>query len=160
MGPLPLSNIQGMGIAMCILFRTLDKGRYQNTLQYESVRKMRSVFSNVWHASRNTLTTSLLARDVRETYVISSPVYSLWFERFMISIHKHMGDEVRQGKVITLEVTHRLIEGLEEEYLEAGFDDEREALVDMSVFVLASLLAALRGEETLKISLGGHEGLL
>ena len=65
-----------------------------------------------------------------------------------------MGDEVRQGKAIILEVTHRLIEELGEEYLEAGSDDERKALADMSVFVLASLLAALRGEETLKISLG------
>ena len=71
-----------------------------------------------------------------------------------------MGDEVRQGKAIILEVTHRLMEELGEEYLEAGYDDERKALADMSVFVLASLLAALRGEDTLKISLGNTRDYL
>ena len=71
--PFPLSDTQGMGIAVSILLRSLNKGRYQNTFQYESVRKMRSVFLNVWHVSCNTLTTSVLARDVRKTYVTSCP---------------------------------------------------------------------------------------
>ena len=154
MGPFPLTDTQGMGIAVSILLRSLDKGRYQNTLQYESVRKMRSAFSNVWHASCNTLTTSVLARDVRKTYVTSCPAYSLWFERFMIGMHKRMGDEVRQDKAVTLAVIHKLMEGLEEEYLGSRTEEERGELADMSVFILASFLAALRGEETLKISLG------
>ena len=154
MGPFPLTDTQGMGIAVSVLMRSLDKGRYQNTLQYESVRKMRSAFSNVWHASCNTLTTSVLARDIRKTYVTSCPAYSLWFERFMIGMHKRMGDEVRQDKAITLEVIHKLMEGLEEEFLGSRSNEERSALADMAVFSLASFLAALRGEETLKISLG------
>ena len=44
MNPSPLKDTQGTGIAVCILIRSLNKGRYQNTLQYESVRKIRSNF--------------------------------------------------------------------------------------------------------------------
>ena len=139
---------------MCILLRSLDKGRYQNTLQYESVRKMWSTFSNVWHTSSKNLTTSVLARDVRKIYVNSCPAYSLWFERFMIGMHKRMGDELRQDKGVTLEVIHRVMEGLEDEHVETKNDEEKRSLADIAVFVLVSFLAALRGEETLKISLG------
>ena len=40
MGPFPVQDSQGMGIAVYTLKRSLGKGRYQSTLQYESVRKM------------------------------------------------------------------------------------------------------------------------
>ena len=47
MGLFALKDTQGVGIAVCILIRSLDKGRQQSTLQYESVRKLRSTYSNV-----------------------------------------------------------------------------------------------------------------
>ena len=36
-----------MGIAVCMLQRSVDKDIYQPTLQFETVRKMRSAYSNV-----------------------------------------------------------------------------------------------------------------
>jgi len=48
----------------------------------------------------------------------------------MIGMHKRLRDEVRQNKVVTLEMVHKLMEGLEEEYLEAGTDEERRDLAD------------------------------
>lgn len=143
-----------MGIAVYTLKRSLDKGRYQSTLQYESVRKMRSAYSNIWYASKLTLTTSVMARDVRKKYITSCHFYSLWFERFMVSMHKRMGDEVHQDKAITLDVVHRLVEGLELEYLNSPNNLDKQNFVDMTVFILASFLAGLRGEETLKLVLG------
>ena len=104
MGPFLLKDNLGMGLAVGMLIRSLDKGRYQSTLQFESVRKMRSVFSNMWHASKFTLTTSVMANDIRKTYVTSCPSYSLWFERFIVGMHKRMGDVVHQDKALTLEV--------------------------------------------------------
>ena len=154
MGPFPVEDSLGMGLAVCMLVRSLDKGRHQCTLQFESVRKMRSAFSNCWHASRFTLTTSVMARDTRKTYVTSCPSYSLWFERFIFGMHKRMGDVVHQDKAVTLDVVHKVIEGLEVDYLEERNDGAKEKIADVAVFVLASFLAALRGEETLKIVLG------
>ena len=69
-------------------------------------------------------------------------------------MYKRMWDEVPQDKAVSLEVIHKLMKGLEEEYLEAGTDEERVALADMSVFILVSFLAVLSGEKTLKISMG------
>ena len=153
MGPFPLKNTQGIGISVCILIRLLGKGWYQDTLINKSIRKMRSAFSNIWYASSNTLTTIVLVRNIGKIYATSCPVYSLWFERCMVAMHKRMGDEVRQDKTVTLEVAHRMIEGLEKEFLRAKADIIRGDLCDIAIVFLFSLLAVLRGEETLKISL-------
>ena len=55
-----------------------------------------------------------------------------------------MRNEVRQDKVVILEVINKLMEGLEEEYLKPRTDDEKGILADISVFILASLLETLR----------------
>ena len=91
---------------------------------------------------------------MRKTYVTSYPSYSLLFERFIVGMHKMMGDKVHQDKAVTLEVVHKLIEGLEDEYGRASGDQVKENIVDMEVFILASFLAELRGEETMKLVLG------
>ena len=54
---------------------------------------------------------------------------------------------------MTLEVVHRMIEGLEEDFLEAKTNVLRGELYDMALFALPSFLAALRGEDILKIIL-------
>ena len=54
----------------------------------------------------------MMARDVRKKYVTSCSSYSLCFERFNFGIHKKMGDEVHQDKTVTLEVVHKLVDGL------------------------------------------------
>jgi hypothetical protein len=38
-GPLPLTDNVGMGIAVVIVQRSLDKERYAKNVQYETVRK-------------------------------------------------------------------------------------------------------------------------
>ena len=72
----------------------------------------------------------------------------------MVGIYKCMGDKGRQNKVVTLEVVHRLMYGLEGENSDTKTDVIINELSDMAVFVLASFLVALREEKTLKISLG------
>ena len=154
MGPFSLEDNLGMGIATCLLRRSLERGKYRETLQFETVRKLRSAYSNLWHASQATLTTSVMARDVRKTYVTTCPTYSLWYERFMLGMHKRMGDEVRQDLAISLDVIHKMVEGLEEEYEVAKTADEKEKVADILVFVLAAFLAGLRGGEVTKLILG------
>ena len=95
-----------------------------------------------------------MARDVRNTCITLCPSYSLWFERFIVGMHKKMGNEVHQDKAVTLEVIHKLIDGLEDEYVRGTSDRDKEIIVDMGVFILASFLAGLRGEEILKLVLG------
>ena len=76
-GDISVKDTQEMGLAICILIWTLDKGRHHATLQYESDRNLWSAYSNVWHASKRTLITSVMAQYDRKTYVTSCLSYSL-----------------------------------------------------------------------------------
>ena len=125
MWPFVLEDILGMGIATCLLRWSLNRGKYRETLQFETVRKLRSAYSNIWYSSRATLATRIMAWDFWKTYVTSCPTYSLWYERFMFGIHKRIGDKVRQDLVISLDMIHKLVEGLEEEYKLPGDVDEK-----------------------------------
>lgn len=51
MGPFPIEDSQGYAQATCLLVRSLDPGKNEETIQFESTRKIRTVFSNLWHAS-------------------------------------------------------------------------------------------------------------
>jgi len=144
--PFPLEGTMGMGIAVCMLQRSLKKGRYRDTLQFETVRKLRSAYSNILHASRQTLTTRVMARDLKKTYITSCPPYGLWFEHFIMEMHKRMGDEVHQDQAVTLAVIHRLIDGLEMDYKASRVEEERDGFIDQAIFVLAAFLVALKGE--------------
>ena len=146
-----------MGLVVCMLVKALERGRYQDTLQFETVRKLRSAFSNIWHTSRETLTTSVMARDLRKTYITSCPSYCLWFERFMFGTHKRIGDEVHQNQAISLEVIHMLVDDLEKEFSKSKDERKKEYLSDLAVFILAYFLAGLRGEETFKLLLGEQD---
>ena len=78
-GSFPLHDTQGMSFAICILIRSLDKDRDQSTLQYESVRNLPSDYSNLWHASKHTLTTSVMTQYIRKIHATSCASYSLWY---------------------------------------------------------------------------------
>ena len=93
-----------------MLRTSLDKGRYRATVQFKTVRKMRPVYSNVWYTSNHTLITSVMARDLKKTFVTSCPSQSLWFKNFVRGIQKRMGDEVYKDQVLTLEMVHWLVE--------------------------------------------------
>ena len=94
-GSFPLEDT-GISIVVCIFQRSLSKGRYNNTLQFETVKTLRFTYSNIWYASRHTLTTSVMMKDLKKIYVTSCPAYGLWFERLVIWIYKWIGDEVHQ----------------------------------------------------------------
>ena len=106
---------------------------------------MRSAYLNIWHSSKHTLTTSVMARDLKNMFETPCSSYSLRFERFVQGIHKRMGDESHQDQAITLEVIHRLVEVLEKYYRSNVENEKREHISNQAVFILAAFLATLRG---------------
>jgi hypothetical protein len=52
MGPFPVEDTFGMKIACTILYISLDPGKHEEHIQFSTARKIRSAYSNVYHASR------------------------------------------------------------------------------------------------------------
>ena len=118
MGPFPLSDTWGMYIAVVILQRSLDKGVYRDTIQYETSWKLRSVYSNCWGASVHTLQQGMMAQETTKTFVTKCPTYGLWFKRFVKGLHGRMGDDHRPDTAICSKLMKMLMTRVEVDYLQ------------------------------------------
>ncbi len=150
MGPFPLADNWGMKTAVIMLERSMDKGKYSATLQFDTTRKFRSAYSNCWGASVQSYTNVVMARDTLKTYVSSCPTFSYWFERFMKGMHSRMGDDHRPDMAVTAEVMHALMNRVNVDYIEAHTEARRRFLARAGLFFLSAFLGGLRGEEVVR----------
>ncbi len=95
MGPFPLEDTFGMAAAIVILQVSLNPGKYDKHVQFGTIRKFRSAFSNAYHASAEGQDAMVMAKDVRKMTVTKCPTYGLWFEKFMRGCHKRMGEIIK-----------------------------------------------------------------
>jgi hypothetical protein len=91
-GPFPKKDVMGMGVAASFLLRSKAKGQNANTIQFQTVRKVRSFFSNYSHACVGGMGASFTSDDGSGGRVSNSPTNHLWFQRFTQGCHRRMGD--------------------------------------------------------------------
>jgi hypothetical protein len=154
MGPFPVEDNMGMGIAIVLLQRSLDKGKYDKTVQFETIRKFRSAASNVFHASVEGQGAMTMAKDSRKLMVTTCPTYGDYFERFMRGMHKRMGDVVRPDRALSLPIMLELVQLVEQDWLTAPTTKKLKLALEGTFYTLAYTLA-LRGEEVPLIELHG-----
>jgi hypothetical protein len=158
--PLPLAepwpvkdktNAEGVAV---ILRHSLDPGRTEDTIQFETVRKMKSAMVNMAHAAARFDDKPNVGGSEGKKYIITGDC--VWFDRFMRGMHNGMGDNVQKYLGLTADIMVKLLERLELEWkvTEKG-GDERLWITQLGVFCLAGYARALRGEEITKIELGG-----
>jgi hypothetical protein len=156
MGPFSLDDSAGMGLAICILLRLLDPGKTEDTIQFSTARYLRSVFSNIYHASAEHQTgMAVMARGTTKIYVTDCPSYSYWFERFMQGVHKRMGEEVRSDYALSVQVLHQILANLERRWLDATAPARRKEVVKIAFFLVVQFCLGLRGEEVVKLDVAG-----
>jgi hypothetical protein len=156
MGPFPLTDVHGMGVAVCILLRSLDAGRNEETIQFSTATKMKSSFANMWRASIKGSTEAVVARDTVKLFHTTCPTHCDWFERFTKGMHERMGDLVKPDLAISIEQMHALMENYERRW-EIVSDDSnaQQAVVFPALFSVVAFCCALRGEELPLLSLCG-----
>jgi hypothetical protein len=156
MGPFTLDDSAGMALAVSILLRSLDPGRTEDTIQFSTARYLRTVFSNVYHASAEHQTgMAVMAQGTHKIYVTNCPSYSYWFERFMRGVHKRMGEEVRSDYALSIKVLHKILGNLDDRWREATTAPRRKEVVEIAFFLVLTFCLGLRGEEVVKLDIGG-----
>ena len=156
-GPFPVRDADGMEVACNMLIRSLRPGRNAATVQFETIRKGRSMMSNYIHASAGGVGQVALSLGDRTGSVdSSSPTNSFWFRRFLSGCHRRMGDVWIPDRALTIdEVLHAQIV-LEDDW--QSQQNNVEALLPIALtgaLLMASVGAGLRGEELPQIDLGG-----
>jgi len=124
------------------------------TIQFSTMRKLRSAFSNVFHASKLNSGLVTMAQDTRKTMVTDSPTYGIWFQRFMLGCHKRMGEKLKQDMGVSIEVMLALMDIFESNYNTADETREKLSIALMAMYCIASFCGGLRGEEVPMTDLG------
>jgi hypothetical protein len=153
-GPFPPADNMGMGVAVVMVQRSLGRGKYARTLQFETVRKFRAAASNIYHSSIDGQGAMVMAKDTRKLQVTCCPTYSDFFERFCKGLHKHMGDIVRPDRAICHELMLEIMALLEREWAFAEGDEKLPLALEGCFYVIAYTLA-LWGEEIPLIEIRG-----
>ena len=112
-GPLPNYDHCGYQVACLMVLASLEEGRYsKDHLQWDTIRKFRSVFSNQVRASgivngKNWVLGDLDGKIYNRLSI--DPCGSLWFSRFNEGCRKRMGQDWRPDQAISTELMKELL---------------------------------------------------
>lgn len=154
-GPWAKEDNWGMVVACAMLGRSTAPGKNAATVQYETVRKMRSHYSNFAHTCPDGLGSVFLSDSGSGSTVSFSKTNHMWFKRFGVGAHRRMGDDLRQDFPLTAPILRAAFVRLDMKW-EAYKDDRggRQSTALTACMLLATYYAALRGEEVVRVDLG------
>jgi hypothetical protein len=147
LGPFPVGDSLGMSVAIAMLLKSLEPGRYSSRYQqFETVRKLREGFSNIYMAScEGASCLHTVGGDRAKHQLTHSPTQSLWFERFSQGCVTRMGQEVWQDWALPLLVMYGLMAVLEDEWATATTVRVREEVASLGAFALIAFCGSFRG---------------
>jgi len=156
LGPFPIADTFGYALAVAMLLKSREPGRYAAYQQYETVRKMRAGFSNVFMASvlgQDSL--CMMGGDKAKQYLCQCPTNTLWFERFSKGCLSRMGQIVRQDRAISLELMHALCSLLNQEWEVAENHKVRSQIAALGAYSVIAFCGSFRGPEVFLTDLHG-----
>jgi hypothetical protein len=154
LGPYPAYDCFGITVAVPMLVKSLSPGKYASHTQFETMRKLRSAYSNLFHASAlGASVMSTLGRDTAKTFLSNCPTNSLWFERFCRGCFKRMGQETHQDLAMSIAVVIELLSLLEVQW--DSHKETRDTLTFVGAFVVIAYAGSFRGNEVFHVDLNG-----
>jgi hypothetical protein len=145
--PFPLDDSLGMAVARPILDRSLRPGRNNIFVQYNTVRKTRSMMTNVSQALAGAMGDVIGSHEKTSVWISNVPTHSFWFTRFMMGFHRHVGDLKKQDKAITIDVLLEADKLLEGEWKRLGNWKEKlpeaKRIAEMGLLVCCWVLSQL-----------------
>jgi hypothetical protein len=158
-GPLPLEDHCGYEVAMQMVAASLEGGRYSAAYkQWDTIRKLRSSFSNQVRAARSSNSHTLsMADDKGSSYqrIALDPCGSLWFQRFMLGCKKRMGQDWRPNQALSVDIVHELLGSCERRAMEATSRSEVHKWVLAGAYFCIRFVLSLRSPEGLMADVEG-----
>jgi hypothetical protein len=155
MGPYPLHDSMGMMSAASVLDRSLDRGKSEEHVQWDTFRGTRSFLTNATQAGVSGLGETVGAYEKSKMWISGVVTHSFWFSRFMEGLHKRVGEVRHQDEPITIDVLKAIECILDTEWEQAKTTKEKLVAAEMGVWFIVGFCSGLRGEEMLLIELAG-----
>ncbi len=157
LGPHPVEDCCGLRVAIAMLLKSLEPGRYHATYQqFETIRKLRAGFSNVYMASViGSQAMRTVGGDRVKHYLTYSPMQSLWFERFSQGCLRRMGQDVRQDWAITLAAMGALMQCFDRDWEVATTWEQRNEIAVCAAYSVIAFCGSFRGNKVFLVDLAG-----
>ena len=156
LGPWPVRDDWGFGIALVILESSLNPGKNAIThTQYDTVRKLASAYTNHFEASKRLAgETWVLKSDKNNSFFTKCPTRSEFFRRFKEGLRCRMGRDVKGDLAIDFRIVHKILERLKIEMLDTETTFERRRwIAQVGTFYTICFTLGLRGNEMLMLDL-------
>jgi hypothetical protein len=157
-GPLPDHDHCGYEVAVEMLLHSRRPGSYSGAYtQFETIRKLRTAFSNHCRASAKANRTAMCLGDQKGKYqrFSTDPCSSFWFYRFVEGARIRMGQDWRPNKAISIELLLLLLESTELKIQEAESLGDRNRWIVFHAYVVTCYTCSLRGCEGFLLDLDG-----
>jgi hypothetical protein len=160
MGPMPVNDVKGHVVAVHVLLASRETGRYHaDHKQYETIRKYRSAFSNLWNASaRGAAVNISIGKDTRGQSLLLSacPTDPEWYKRFDKGLRKRMGQDVRSQLGFSIGVMTVMMRSLGILWNESPPGDEKDDVLGAMAYSVISYCNALRGMKDSRWTSGSY----
>jgi len=146
----------GYGVAIAMILKSAEPGRYANHQQFETIRKLRAGFHNVYMASvPGSISLRSVGGDRAKHFLNHCDTHSTWFEHFAAGCLRRMGQEIRQDRAISLPVMHALLHHLEGAWVTAFDPNIRLHIVSLGAYSVIAFCGSFRGPEVFLTDLYG-----
>jgi hypothetical protein len=158
-GPLPNDDHCGYLVAMQMVAASLGEGRYSGThKQWDTIRRIRSAYSNQFRASARGNVTALSLTDHKGANVqrmTRDPCGSLWFQRFTEGCRKRMGQDWRPNRAISIELILEVLHAVEQKVWDSTIQDDKYKWIMAGSYFCFCFVVSLRSPEGLLCDLEG-----
>jgi hypothetical protein len=157
LGPFETGYDSGLRAALGLLKKGQGVGRHESHPKWSTVRKARSVHTNVYQTAASSIQGALVWRSEKARFVATAaPTDSPWFVHFMTGARARVGERLLQDAAISIGVMLATQAMLEAEWATAEAAGDDSTLLDTAehaAFFLFLYCASLRGFEGPKVVL-------
>jgi hypothetical protein len=156
LGPFPVMDNLGYAIAIAMIMKSREPGKYAEYQQFESIRKLRAGFTNVYMTSViGTESLRTVGGDKAKYFLNNCPTHSTWFEKFSKGCLSRMGQVVKQDRAISLDLMHAFLGLLDEEWENAHSLKDKSLVASLGAYSVIAFCGSFRGPEVFLTDLFG-----
>jgi hypothetical protein len=156
LGPFSMEDSQGYAVAVSMLLKSREPGRYAEYQQFESIRKLRAAYSNIYMTSLDGAQSLRSVGGEKAKFFLNyCPTHSLWFEQFARGCFSPMGQLVRQNRAVSLDVMHEFQNMIEEEWSVATNLKDKRTVASVGAYSLIAFCGSFQGPEVFLVDLHG-----
>lgn len=156
LGPFPVNDKLGYGVAVAMLLKSLEPGKYSDHQQFESIRKLQAGFNSVSISSvEEAFSLCSVGGDKAKHFLNICATHFTWFEHFAMGCLSCMGQEVWQDLAISLPLMHALMNNLESAWSLASDPTEKFLVASLGAYSVICFCGSFRIPEVLLVDLHG-----